>query len=290
MILFKRYIFICSFVFVTNIEANTIRVLASPYEVNITHQYFIDLLHFALNKSQPEFKLPTITILNNELSKSHPRTRHYIKNHLVDISWAGTDAKLEKVLLPVRIPLLRGLLGYRIFIIHHENLSKFEGVTLKDLKKLNACQGSEWGDSDILESNGFNVIRVERLDLMFKMLQRKRCDYFPRAIFEGYNELKIAKEKYPELMIFDKVLLKYNFPLYFFVNKENTALAEQLSFGLKKSIDDGSYMTFMKNNKFTSSLFPLSKWQDKEIFELKNPYLPPLTQLNEKSLWINLQR
>jgi hypothetical protein len=39
------------------------------------------------------------------------------KNELVDIVWTMTSHDREARLLPIRIPLLKGLLGYRIFII-----------------------------------------------------------------------------------------------------------------------------------------------------------------------------
>lgn len=268
------------------LQAKTITILASPYEENATHQYFVELLSFVLKKSETNYEPIEINILIEE-NITHERTLNLIKGEMIDLSWAGTSEELEKVLLPIRIPLLKGLLGSRVSIIHKRNLAVFENITEEKLQSLVACQGADWGDSDILEANDYKVLRVARFDLMFKMLNRARCDYFPRAIFEGYSELVIAKQTNPDLMMFDDVILQYKFPLYFFVHKNNKELAEQIEFGLKKSISDGSFINFMAENKLSAALFPLEKWKQKKIFALKNDFLPKLTPIADSSLWID---
>ena len=125
----------------------------------------------------------TKNISLKEKNITHERTLNLIRAQMIDLSWAGTSEELEKVLLPIRIPLLKGLLGSRVSIIHKRNLAIFENITEEKLQSLVACQGTDWGDSDILEANDYKVLRVARFDLMFKMLNRARCDYFPRAIF-----------------------------------------------------------------------------------------------------------
>ncbi len=218
------------------LDTHIIKVLASPYEEDVTNKYFIELLDFTLKKSEPEYPQAIIEVIKEEEESqaNHSRTLHFIRHNVISVSWAGTDKRLEEELTPIRIPLLMGLLGNRVSIIHKKNLDKFTDITQSQLQELVACQGQDWGDTDILEANNFKVIRVARFDLMFKMLNQHRCDYFPRAIFEGYNELAVAQKQYPDLVMFDDVILEYKFPLYYFVHKENTALATQLTFGLKK--------------------------------------------------------
>lgn len=276
------------FLVITPIQAKTITILATPYAEDATHQYFVELLEFVLKKSEPEYQPTALKILKEE-KITHERTLRLIRNGMIDLSWAGTSEELESVLLPIRIPLLKGLLGSRVSIIHKRNIDLFKSISKEKLQTLIACQGSDWGDSDILESNGYKVLRVARFDLMFKMLNRNRCDYFPRAIFEGYNEIKVAIKDHPDLVIFDDVILQYKFPLYFFVNKANKRLATQLEFGLKKSIEDNSFVKFMSENKLTSTLFPLDKWKDKTVIKLHNTFLPKSTPLLDESLWIDFK-
>ncbi len=62
----------------------------------------------------------------------------------VDVVWTMTSRKREKQLLPIRIPLLKGLQGYRIFIINENDNEKFNKIsTLEDLRELVAGQGRD---------------------------------------------------------------------------------------------------------------------------------------------------
>ncbi|WP_286233886.1 hypothetical protein [Thalassotalea sediminis] len=280
----------CSaFLYATSFFAycDTISIIDTPYEENTSHQYFVDLVSFIIEKARPEFPHADIELYYEE-NNTHERTLNLIRSGMLDLSWAGTTKKLEDTLRPIRIPLLGGLLGYRVSIIRKEDKAKFINANEEQIKNMVACQGAVWGDSDILEDNGFSVMRISRFDLMFKMLARGRCDYFPRAIFEGYEEVKAARVKYPELIVLDDVLLHYRFPLYFFVANKNTTLAEQLTLGLNKAIEDGSFRTFIREHPLTKHVFPLYKWQSKRVITLENRFLPDETPLLKDDYWIDL--
>ena len=49
----------------------------------------------------------------------------------------GTNQLREKKYLPIRIPIQRGLLGYRVFLIHKDNVALFKSISEPNsLKKL----------------------------------------------------------------------------------------------------------------------------------------------------------
>ena len=98
-----------------------------------------------------------------------------------------TSSKREQNFAPVRIPLYKGILGYRVFLTHKDNLSRFENIDESALKQLVACQGESWPDSSTLEHNGYTVATASRFIQLIKLTHKKRCDYFPRAIYEGLN-------------------------------------------------------------------------------------------------------
>ena len=151
-----------------------------------------------------------------------------IKNGTIDVYWTATSHEREHELLPVRIPLMRGLLGYRVSIVHRDFAEQVKqpGVSLKDLT---ACQVRFWPDTTILLSNQFNVASVTDFHKNFELIHKKRCDFFPRAIFEGEADLSMAQATYPELRLFDDVLLYYPYPIYFFTAKENRQLNKEIS-------------------------------------------------------------
>jgi len=88
----------------------------------------------------------------------------------------------------------------------------------------------------------------------------------------------------------DDFLLHYDFPMYFFVNKKNTRLANQIEFGLRKALKDGSWLEWMKQQPMMAPLFPLTKWQDKRYYRLANPTLPSKTPINDDLLWLKLYK
>ncbi|MFD1619062.1 hypothetical protein [Thalassotalea marina] len=253
------------------------------------HSYFIELLQLIIDKSSAKYGAADLTVINIA-NTTHGRSLILLERGAVDVFWAGTNTQREARFIPVRIPLFFGLLGYRVSIIHQENLQKFD--TLKQhpeqLKQLVACQGEHWPDSDILTANDYKVMRVSRFELMFTMLANQRCDYFPRAIFEGYGELEIAKKTYPNLIMYDQVILHYQFPIYYFVNQKRPDLAARLEYGLQQAIKEGALLSLMQHHEMTKSLFPLSQWNNKSYIELKNKDLPKETPVNDVSLWINL--
>jgi len=288
-----HYNVLCLFISVTFSTAswgtNEIYVFDRQSSEDISYNYQYELLELAIQKSTDKYPYRPLKTINANTA-SRGRNIALLEQDQIDVYWAGTNQEREQRFIPIRIPLVFGLLGYRVLIIHQDNLALFEEIKLdpNKLKKLTACQGMFWPDSDILEDNGYKVQRVIRFELIFKMLARKRCQYFPRAIFEGYAELSIAKREFPELLMFDEVLLHYKYPMYLFINKKNTELAAQLQYGLKKASEDGSMLAFAKKHALTKDLFPLAKWQEKHFIPLSNQYLSVETPLNNKNLWIEL--
>ena len=143
-----------------------------------------------------------------------------------------------------------------------------------------------WPDSDILEQAGFKVMRAVKFESMYEMLLAGRCDYFPRSVAEGYAEVEsIAPDR---LMVYDRIIIAYRFPMYFFVGKDNAALAARVEKGLLTALDDGSFLRLLKKHPVTSKIFPLSKYKGAKIFWVDNPILPDKTPLTEKRYWLKV--
>ncbi len=208
-----------------------------------------------------------------------------IQRGVIDVYWTATSRERERKMLPVRLPLMQGLLGYRVSIVHRDSIE-----TLKrpgtDLKALTACQVRFWPDTDILLSNEFNVASVNDFHKNFELTHKKRCDFFPRAIFEGKTDLAMARATYPELALFDDVMLYYPYPLYFFTARENRQLNTEIAKGLELMISSGELRQLLEKNTMTKHLFPLTQWQSKRIIQLNNPLLPEATPLDDERLWI----
>jgi hypothetical protein len=244
-----------------------------------THNYYLDLLNKVL---------PTDTrIITTQRSMAQKRSMQELNSGDLTLAWSGAISAREAVFLPIRVPLFAGLLGTRVPVIRKDALVQFEQVkTAEDLKALIACQGDQWPDSDILEDNGYKVERVNKFELMYRMLRAGRCDYFPRGITEVYTEVDHQEDGL--VMAYDRIILVYKFPMYFFVGKSNTELEQVLTEALYSYAASGELIEFMKNHETTRNVFPLSKYKDSLIFKLDNPSLPPLTPVNDDKLWLDL--
>lgn len=272
------------------LPSQEIKIMGYRSDFDPANKYFIDLSTLVLSKTQhlyPNYSINTINLKRI----TQGRLFRFIDDGSIDVVWSGTSNMREESYIPIRIPLTKGLLGYRVLLINKDNRETFNQINSeKELKKLVACQGAHWPDSGILEDNGYMVSRIVHYDAMFKMIEKKRCDYFPRALFEGRSELSKLKDKYPNIELVENVLLQYHLPVYFFVNKNKSSLAKRLSEGLHIAINDGSFDEFIKNHELTSFVFPSSKWKNNKFFKLKNYNLPFKTPIENKALWLVLDK
>lgn len=146
--------------------------------------YYLKLLTIALDNTKEEYGDYKIKESHYIMVQSRIIKEVGIGDE-INIIWTMTSKKREDFLLPIRIPLLKGLLGYRIFIIRDTDQYIYDKInSLEDLKKLKAGQGHDWPDTKILEASGFNVVQSPKYESLFNMLKFKRFDYFLRGINE----------------------------------------------------------------------------------------------------------
>jgi hypothetical protein len=266
-------IFWLPFNIVAKEKPNKIKVLAAQSEADVSHAYVVGLLDLSLKNGGAKYGETKVELVRHD-NINHESVVRLIKDKYIDVMWSGFSPDREKEMKAIPVPLVRGLLGYRVSIIHKDNLSDFKARGRLAFNNKLACQGKYWPDIKVLSDNGHNVRKIHSYEQIFQLVSRKKCDYFPRAIFEAYGEIKAAQDKHPELVVFDDVILNYLLPYLFFVNKDNHELFEKITYGLKESISNGSYDEFMKRHMLTKELYPLSQWKNKQFIFLENSDLP----------------
>lgn len=200
----------------------------------------------------------------------------------VDVVWSVTTKTREAELLPIRIPIDRGLLGWRLLLIQQKDAARFaEITTAAQLMPLRAAQGHDWPDREILLSNKFNVTPSPSYEGLFQMLGRGHVDYFPRSVAEITAEANTHKDM--GLIIEPHLVVHYPQPLYYFVNKNNVELANAITIGLEKAIANGSMRTLF--NQHYGTAIAQAKLATRTKIELKNPLLPSETPLADLRLW-----
>jgi hypothetical protein len=202
----------------------------------------------------------------------------------VDVMWTMTDRQREASgLLPVRIPIDRGLLGWRLLLVRRSDLAAWQDVrSLDDLRGKLAGQGHDWPDTTILRANGLQVGTSSVYDALFRMLAAGRIDYFPRSIAEIDTEL--ANDRYPELAIAPHLMLHYPAAAYLFVSPTRPELATELKAGLESAVADGSFQRL--HREYFGAVLKTHPIAPEHVIKLKNPLLPPETPLNRRELWL----
>lgn len=202
----------------------------------------------------------------------------------IDLMWTVTDkAREASGLLPVRVPIDRGLMGWRLLLVRRSELSEWAGVrTLKDLRGRLAGQGHDWPDTTILRANGLPVGTSSGYDALFRMLEAGRIDYFPRAIVEIDAEL--AGGRHPALAIAPGLMLHYPAAAYLFVSPRRPELAAALTTGLEAAVADGSFQRLHREH-YGAALRAHPIAPD-GVLRLANPLLPAATPLQRHELWL----
>ncbi|MBQ1783557.1 MAG: diguanylate cyclase [Gammaproteobacteria bacterium] len=263
------------------------RALAATISHNLATEpkeaYVLGALKLALAYSGTDTFVPTSTFLEQG------RLVEELKSGAISVMWAGTQPQYEEELRPIHFPVLKGLLGYRIFIIRAGDQHRFSQVnTFDQLKRLTAGQGAFWADTEILRSAGIPVITSVKYPGLFHMLDGGRFDYFPRGAHEPWSEL--VNNRTLPLEVEKELCVYYPLPMYFFVARNNEALAKRIEDGLEQALTDGSFDRYFFANPTIQDVLSKANLQQRRQFRITNPSLSPQTPLDRSELWFDPSR
>jgi hypothetical protein len=253
----------------------------SSETVSTIDDYPIKLLALALDQTGVNYQLKPS---DNLLSKGKALDRLQ-DNREINIIWGMTNVQREKDLLPIRIPIFKGLIGWRLLLIREDMAERFTYIQQFDhLVKLSPLQGRDWPDTKILQSNGFDVITDRTQTSLVKMLGRAQGDFFPRSIIEIWDELAIS-DVANKIQVQPTLGIHYPAAIYFFVNKKSVPLAKLIEKGLEKAIKNGTYDELFEENY--KAFIDKAQIENRTFYTLENSFLPEKTPLDRKELWFD---
>jgi hypothetical protein len=263
------------------------KVVYPAFESRTDSRYndLVEILKTALEKTKAEYGPYTLQPSKSGMNEARALAELLNPAGMVTIGWSGTSVQKEKDYRAVRIPLRKGILGYRVALIARDRQADLDKIrNLDDLRKASIGQGIGWGDVAIYEANGIKV-HTAGYENLFKMVAANRIDLFPRGISEVFPEYAARHAAIPNLAIEKNLLIYYPWPYYFFFNKSNKALAKRVETGLRKMMKDGSFdALFLKYNR--ASILK-ANLKNRRIIRIKNPTLPKDTPLDDASLWFD---
>lgn len=199
-----------------------------------------------------------------------------LANAKLDVASYAPTSEREKKAIAIRIPLLSGLMGYRLCLIDGKNQVNFQGIKTKQQflsSELIIGQHQNWPDTTILRFNNFPVHTTHKKRLLFQQLMRGRFDCFSRGASEIYAEYLAYQDQGMEIE--KELLIYYPLPIFFFVNKSRPELAQRIELGLQKLIDSGEFEQIFE--QFFNPINNKLKLTDRAVIDLLNPTLSEKT-------------
>lgn len=264
-----------------------------PYVVDIQvtpplkgGDYYTNLLSLLLNASKAPNEVIEFRFSDKQLSQAR-WIAAVTQDTGNNVLWTMTNKEREESLRAIRVPLFKGLMGYRLLVIRKGEEAKFAKIKTKEqLLAFSAGQGIHWPDTDILRANKFQLVEAMAKDNLYKMLVAKRFDFFPRGITEIHLEDEFISKQ--NLIIEPHLLLHYPADLYFFVNKDNKNLAERLEKGWAIIQKNGEFEKFFLSAERVRSAMEILKSHKRTVIELENPFLMRETSMGASSYWLDI--
>ena len=258
--------------------------LAAAKTVNTTvpDSWQLLLMKAALKRVDSSYQVNTITTEMNQKRKVEESLAGNI-----DVFWSMTSRPLEEQLLPIRIPIFKGLLGNRLLIIRKQSQQEFNQISNRqDFAKFTAGQNHYWPDTDIIKSANLPIVTSYRYKNLYPMLEGARFDYLALGAQEIWQEL--AKHPDPALKVDERVLLQYRSPAYFFVAPSQAQLAKDLLQGLESMVADGSFDEQYNHYFKIEELYAKANFNQRVVIRIDTPGLHQLTPVNRPELWLDL--
>lgn len=252
------------------------------FPVGPIYEYRWKLLELALARAPNGGESSQLAPFAEDITQN--RGVQLLQSGAIDVIALGTNVEREAQMLPIKIDILRGIVGFRIFVIRAADQARIARMDDKALRQqLIYGLNSQWADLPIMRANGFTVETSPAYEKLFGMLSAGRFDAFPRGLNEAARELEERKKSYPQLAVEQTKALYFPFPVYFWVSRENTALAQRIERGLKLALADGSFRQLFETYH-AAEIATLAR-DKRQVIRLANPILPAGTAEPDTRWW-----
>ena len=159
----------------------------------------------------------------------------------IDIIVTSATSEREKKAKLIHVPLDRGLLGFRLCLVHKDSDVFFWISDVQEFitNEITIGVGEFWADRIIFEQNNFATVTSSTFSELFSMLAAKKFDCFSRSVNEISNELR--EHKALDIKIEPKIVIIYPNADFIFVNPHKPELLLRFTQGMDLAIQNESY-------------------------------------------------
>ena len=267
---------------VSAIADQAVKVVLKQSSIDQRGNYKHELLDLILKASEDKFG-PWHFVLSPPM----PRKRALVEmkaGRTVNLHIAPAERTWEAELIPIRIPIRKGLLNYRILMINKNNKARFANIkTATDLKKLNVGLRQGWTTTKVMKALNFPIVPARSYDGLFSMLDHARFDFIPRGINEVFGEFRARAKTHKDIMIEPDLIIRMPMPVYLYVSPKEPELAERVRYGFNKVRENGKFDTLF-NRHFRQSIDD-AKLSSRRLIDVGNPLLSKETPFDNPDLW-----
>ncbi|MFZ6745094.1 substrate-binding periplasmic protein [Undibacterium sp. JH2W] len=252
------------------------------FPVGPIYEYRWKLLELALAHTQSGTGNIRLEPFAEEVTQN--RGISLLQSGAIDVIALGTNGEREAQMLPIKIDILHGIIGYRLLVIRKTDQASIALMTEQALRQqLTFGLNSQWADLPILRANGFAVVTSTNYENLFGMLAAGRFDAFTRGLNEAALEIEKHKKQFPQLIVEKSKALYFPYPVYFWVRKDNQLLASRIEQGLKLALADGSFRQLFET--YHAKEIKQLASEKRQLIRLGNPVLPAGTVEPDTRWW-----
>lgn len=266
-------------------DIDTIFTASSSSKLDIRSRYTDEIIENALMLSSDKYG--PYKFIKKPISMINDTTFYELsRGNIINVAMSPETPDKDHLAIPIRIPIRRGILNYRLLVINKSKLEVFKDITSTlQLKSFTAGMHSNSTTGEIMKVLGFNIVEGASYDGMFKQLSLNRFDYIPRGVHEAYDELELREDTIDNLVIEPNLALYMPMPYYIYVSPAYPRLAERIEFGLEKMIKQGKIKEIFE--RYYAEDMARAKLAERTIIDIGNPFLSPKTPFHRSELWIN---
>ncbi len=247
---------------------DTFKILVNSHYVT---GYWDELVREALKITAEEYGEYDIR-LYKEVIGNERHTAELLKGELINARVGVASDERHNTYIPVKIPLRKGLLNYRLLVAKKDEATKYSQIqTLDELKQFKFGLVDSWVTTGILTSSGFDVVPIIDSGRLLGMLAAGRYDLTLRGANEVFTELNIDDPDGEKYAVVPNIGVYINSPTYIFISKQAPVLAERLQKGLEIMLDSGQFDEIFY--RWHEDHIANANLEQRSFIELNNPTL-----------------
>lgn len=236
-----------------------------PAEQDYPHQ----LLQAALAATATEGE---VVVARFPLQMTQSRIIHELaRAGAIDVGVLASGHWQHPQLRPILIPIRRGLLGWRLLVSRPERVASIRAHLWDGapLRSLTTGFGEDWVDLGIMRANFAHVAVARTSQELYQRLGAGEFDFYSLSAVELWREVGVLNLDLTQFAIVPDVALYYPLADFFYVHRDQKALAQRIERGLAILYENGELEALLE--QFHGEDLRRSHLSQRRIFQLTDP-------------------